>query len=195
MSDQAVAVGRAATPPPPNVGSSSLGAALRLETAPRYALREHILAVVRPALFAELADHVGPPFPAVPGLAAEALRKLSVRCLVVEEAALMSGPWAGALEQHGADLRGELLALFDLARDSGTRVFWVRTRPSSSSARAEDGDRAEATAGLPELPCPDGVLVAPDSAMGIGPEEGARPSRLVSVLRGAALKDVGPAHG
>lgn len=194
MTDRAVAVGRAATPPPPNAGSSSLGAALRLATLPRYALQEHILAIVRPALFAELEDRVGPVFPAVPGLAGESLRELSVRCLVVEEAALKGGPWAGVLEHHGAELRDELLELFDLARGSGTRVFWVRARPFSPAAAGADGE-AEPTAGLPELPCPEGVLVAPGSAMGVGPEEGAAPTRLVSVLRSAALKDEGAAHG
>lgn len=182
-------VGRAATPPPPNEGSSSLGVALRLATSPRYASQEHILALVRPRLFAELEERVGPVFPAVPGLAGESVRALSVQCLVVEEAALTAGPWAGVLEDHGADLRGELLGLLEQARGSGIRVLWVRTGPSSPGSAGADAEPKETTAGVPGLPCPEGVLVAPGSPMGRGPEEGARPSRLVSVLRRAALED------
>lgn len=179
-------VGRAATPAPPNVGASSLGTAVRLATAPRFTREEYILTVTSPRLFARLERQVGPVFPAVPGLAGEALEKLTVRCLVVEETALSRGVWTGVLEKHGADLSSELVELFERTRAAGVPAYWVRD--SSCSVRTvHDGDsEQQETAGLPGLPFPQAMLVSPESPMGAGSVEGARPTRLVSVLREAA---------
>lgn len=178
-------VGRAATPAPPNLGASSLGKVLRLATAPRYIRGEHILTVVGPQLFDGLERRVGPVFPAVPGLAVEALEKLAVRCLVVEETALTRGVWAGIQAEHGEDLRNELLALFERVHAAGAPAYWVRD--GSCLVRTEHGDDFDPEIpGLPGLPFPDAVLVSSRSPMGLGLEEGARPTQLVSVLREAA---------
>lgn len=185
-SETPVLVGRAATPAPPNVGSSTLGEVLRLSLAPRFVQQEHVLTVVSPRLFGAL-EEIAPVFPAVPGLAGEALEKLNVRCLVVEETALLEGVWAGYPESFGTELRTELLGLFEQARTSGTPAYWVRSASAAEAVDPGGQEPGEQTPGLPDLPCPDAVLIAAGTPMGVGTEEGASPSRLVAVLRKAAL--------
>ena len=185
-SKPSVLVGRAATPVPPNVGSSTLGEALRLSRAPHLAQREHVLTVVSPRLF-EALEEVAPVFPAVPGLTSEAVEKLNVRCLVVEEAALLQGVWAGYPESFGTELRTELLDLFEQVRTSGIPAYWVRSASAAETAGPGEQEPEEQAPGLPDLPCPDAVLIAAGTPMGVGTEEGAPPSRLVAVLRKAAL--------
>lgn len=179
-------VGRAATPAPPNIGASSLGTVLRLGNDPRFTRKEHILTVVGPRLFSELERRVGPVFPALPGLAAEAFEKLDVRCLVVEETALARGVWAGVLKEHSTDLGSELIQLFESAGAAGVPTYWVRDGSCPVRTESAGDSGQQEVPGMPELPFPKAVLVSPGSPMGVGSPEGARPTRLVSVLQEAA---------
>lgn len=186
-SEATVLVGRDATPVPPNVGSSTLGDVLRLSRAPHFVQQEYILTVVSPRLFGSL-EEIAPVFPAVPGLIGEAVERLNVRCLVVEEAAVVEGVWAGYLESFGSELRTELLCLFEQVRTSGIPIYWVRSASFAEAMGSGNQEPEEEDAGLPDLPCPDAILIAAGTSMGVGTEEGAPSSRLVSVLRKAALE-------
>lgn len=185
MSDKVVAVGRAATPPPPNVGSSTLGHILKLGTDPRFANRRQVLGVLTPQLFERLAEAIGPVLPAVPGLAQEAISSVPVRCVIIDEDALRRGVWSGVLEKHAADLRDELQRFLGAAVGAGHPVYWLRRRrleqPTGTSGTDGTVCRTD-DAGLPEVPCPQALLVAPGSRMACGTEEGARPSLIVRTL-------------
>lgn len=196
MTDTTVGVGRSATPPPPNVGSSTLGRALRLDTNPRITGRLHILGVVAPDLFELLTDAAGPLFPAVPGLAEETVAAVPWRCVVVDEDALSHGAWSGVLEDHASDLRAELVRFLEKACATNRPVYWLRRRtPYERSAGADAGDSlwTPEDPGLPGVPCPRAILVTPGSPMAEGAEEGARPSAVVGVLREALDASLGGA--
>lgn len=184
--DPNVKVGRAATPPPPNVGSSSLGNVLQLMSDPRFVHRRHVLCLGSPQTRKLMADSGFDVFPVVPGLANEALSSLNTLALVIEEESLSQGLWAGTLTDVAPELRAELEQLVVHAQKSNIRTYWIR-REAVADAEDVDGEPVDEpeTAGLPDLPCPAGILIAPGSAMFKGTEEGARASKLTDCLTAA----------
>lgn len=179
--DHKVKVGRAATPPPPNVGSSSLGKVLQLGADPAFVNCKHVLCLSSPSVRQRLFDAGFSVFPLVPGLAVEAVDMLTVRAVVIEEDSLSAGVWSGTLTDVAPELKSELEHVLVKMRKAHVPVYWLRDTPVIP-AEADDGGEME-RAGIEDLPCPQGILIAPGSAMFQGTEEGAAPSTLVACLK------------
>lgn len=169
-------VGRAATPPPPNVGSATLGEILRLQELDRFSGRHAILALTTPRGRRTLREHGFSVFPVVPGLSVETVTAFTPRALIIDENALRWGPWAGALTDVAPELRAELSDAITAAESASVLVYWVR---------GADGRELERDV----LPYSRGRLIAPGSDLYEGTQEGARQTRLVQ-----ALKTLVPCH-
>lgn len=175
-SENAPLVGRAATPEPPNVGQDSLGLVMGLGQDPRLQSRRWVHAIATPDLLRALQSYDLDVFPAVPGLAVEALLALPVHTLVVEDSALERGPWASVGSGIAPELDEQLAELVSTCRVRTVPVLRVHGREVQQNAEHEDDS--------PFARILDGVVtVAPGSAMFKGAEEGAPASRLVAALR------------
>lgn len=176
MSDEtAPLAGRAATPPPPNTGQSTLGAVLGLAEEPRLQSRRWVHGLMTPGL-RHLMDSRGiHVFPAVPGLVAESLGSVPARALVIEEDALGVGPWAGADDGSAPELVEQIVtaATWCAARD--VPIHWVSRSDHDTVAQSEDSPLSRVLEAA--------VVIAPGSAMALGTPEGAPSSRLVTALR------------
>lgn len=174
--DQRPAVGREATPPPPNIGQSSLGSILRLGSEPGLQDRRWVHCLGSPLLRRSLEKAGLSVWPAVPGLAVEALDLVPVQAVVIEEAALESGPWAGASGDVAPDLAQQIADLIERGGQLEAPVY----RLSTALENREAGEGQPAV--LP-VDLSGALLVAPGTPLFDGGPEGAPPTRLLRCLR------------
>lgn len=200
MTDDTTPVaGRAATPPPPNTGQSTLGAVLDLAREPQLQSRRWVHGIVTSRLRAELDAQGIDVFPAVPGLAVESLRLVPARALVVQDEALQTGPWAGTGEEHAPELAEQLEELVSLAAAEAVPVY--RVSCAAPAQRPEDAEATEDSDGSEVSEAPEdaeatgiagalaaAALIAPGTDLFEGTPEGAPASRLVTVLREHAAR-------
>lgn len=172
MTDPAPAVGRAATPAPPNQGSSSLGRVLGIQ--PRLASQSPltVLGLCTAEGRSLLRSFNVEVFPAVPGLFAESMDLMRPAACILEAPALNRGPWAGCLSDSAPDLADQIRTAISRAVEGNIPVYWVDAQHLPPS------DLIPSDAVLP---------VVPGSVLYDGVEEGAPASRVVRALR--ALSD------
>ncbi|MFJ4759342.1 hypothetical protein ACIP1V_00775 [Kocuria marina] len=166
-------VGRAATPEPPGMGSTTLGDILSLDEWKQYSGRRAVIAAST-SHGRQLLDDAGlVVFPAVPGLVEEAVRRLRPGALILDATALEAGPWSGALTDAAPELGAELIRTVSAAIDADVTVYWV-------------GEAADGGALFHDVVTDAVLVVAPGSELYAGTEEGAPASRLVRALRSMA---------
>lgn len=176
--DPRPAVGRDATPTPPDVGQTSLGAVLRLQTDPVIQGARWVHCLGSPRLRRSLEGAGMAVWPAVPGLATEALDLVPVQAVVLEEAALESGPWSGALGDVAPELAQQIAGVIERAGQLNAPVYWLSTTPEREDEGAGQDKSDRILVDLARV-----LVVAPRTPLFVGDPEGAPPSRLVSLLR------------
>lgn len=176
MADESTPVaGRAATPPPPNTGQSTLGAVLGLSGDPQLQTRRWVHGLMTPGLARDLRSRGIEVFPAVPGLAAESIGVVPARALVIEDAALETGPWAGAGDDTAPELAEQIAELLAQCAELAVPVLRVSATEDGLGPWDEESTLAGALGSA--------VVIAPGSAMFDGTPEGAPSSLLVTALR------------
>lgn len=174
--DQRPTVGREATPTPSNAGQSSLGTILRLETDPVIRGTRWVHCLGTPRLRRSLEEAGLAVWPAAPGLATEALDLVPVQAVVVEEAALENGPWAGARGDAAPDLARQIVGMIERAAQLETPVYWLSA--ASTDREAQDDQPAVRQVDLASV-----FLIAPGTPLFEGDPEGAPSTRLLRCLR------------